>query len=858
MTAPLPTSPRGGDYRQFNRLEEMEKYIYIIIILLGIVSCNNEEDSLPADYNPIPLRGIRADIDNGVSTRAVAPLVDSIGKYNFLNTDEIIFTKIERTRRPIRPGFSYDNVRYSCSNEGGNVSWKREVPETDIFWSDGSEPHTFIGYILPHEDAKSASASGYDWDETNSAWRQTGFDWHYDSSRSMYYGSIGNPANPAEVIDYTATPATGAGEKAPYDLEKLRKEDLLLTYSTEMQNEDAMAWVHFHHGLASIRVVVTITGFSSTGTDPDAETRVTDMLVHGMRTMYKWDNQGYKAAALVEGDNEVLASFNDWGGTAPLWNQIKDMKLWQSREYYGSGASRTFTFYGIVAPGMKDQVDMTFDVSYPDPLDPTKTHRLGKKYSATLKLNNKQVEFRPGYCTSITINLNHKDEKMTVGAEYMSWQLDKSPDEGSLRKNSTHLTYTDRSKVTIVGDQQATADDATWLYEGTTQGSIYDIYGNDGSLAKPYLIKTADQLLSFAYEVKNGRDFVHKYIKLDADITMQPTKDKDIAESKRITWIGIGDATHKFNGFFLGSGRYINNLYGEHFFHTIGENAVIDKLNFGSILAVQGCGVIAHQNEGLICGCYIDGDVKETDASSLYTGSIVGTNNSFIIACAHVGNVEGRGTIGGLVGFNNGTVMASYHAGEVSALDGSTDIHATVGKRGDGTNGTNNSIMFSCYYDSDLISHVPTLVPGKSGYPLSTAMMQSNAFVTSDRAFDYNSSNKYSGQSKNLRQVVLEILDKTDDGQTNEALLTELLSKGVTSTEVYQLFSYHFSLDEAIRVFTLWLNNIAAEAETKSDDYTVQTNCHKFTKLQILFLQKHYSDAQHRFFYTPATYPKVQ
>lgn len=821
----------------------MKKYIYIIIALLGFASCNNEIDTLPADCNPILLRGIRADIDNGSSTRAVSPLVDSIGKYDFLNTDEIIFTKIERTKHPIRPGFSYDNVRYSCSNEGGNVSWKREVPENDIFWSDGSEPHTFIGYILPHEDDKSALASGYDW--------------HYDSARGIYYGSIGNPVNTTEVIDYTATPATGAGDKVPYDLEKLRKEDLLLTYSTEMQNEDAMAWVHFHHGLASIRVVVTITGFSATGTDPDAETRVTDMLVHGMRTMYKWDNQGYKAAALVESDQVALESFDDWGSTAPLWDQKKDMKLWQSREYYGSGASRTFTFYGIVAPGMKDQVDMTFDVSYPDPLDPTKTHRLDKIYTATLKLDNKQVEFRPGYCTSININLNHKDEKMTVGAEYMSWQLDKSPDEGSLRKNSTHLTYTDRSKVTIVGDKQATADDATWLYEGSTPGSIYDIYGNDGSVTKPYLIKTADQLLSFAYEVKNGRDFIHKFIKLDADITMQSTKDKELAVDKRVTWIGVGDASHPFNGFFLGSGRYINNLYGEPFFNTVGDNAVIDKLNFGNVLEVQGCGVVAEKNEGLICGCYIDGDVKEGSESEPYTGSIVGTNNSFIIACAHVGNVSGYNTVGGLVGFNNGTVMACYNAGEVTGQGTNPDIHATVGKRGDGNNDTNKSIMFSCYYDDNLISHTPTLTPGKSGYPLSTAMMQSNAFVTSNQTFDYTD-NKYSGQSKNLRQVVLEILNKTDDGQTNEALLTELLSKGVTSTEVYKLFGYHFSLNEAIRVFTLWLNNIHAEAATKGDDYKVQTNCHEFTKLQIEFLYQHYNNANHRFFYTPATYPKVQ
>lgn len=817
--------------------------ILLSVLLMGFASCDREteiDDALPDDCHPVALRGIHAVIDNGNSTRAVSPLVDEIGKYNFLSTDEMVFTLIERTKHPIRPGFSYKDVQYSCNVDGSGVSWKREQPTTDIFWSDGSEPHTFIGYILPHADASTANVSGYDW--------------HHDTTNDVYYGSIGNPMDTQEVIDYTATPAEREGESIRYGLEKLRKEDLLLTYDTEMQNEDAMAWVHFHHGLASVRVVVTITGFSSTGKDPDAETRVTDMLLYNQPTMYKWNNRGYLAAPLVESDQAVLNGFNDWGGgTPPEWNQKKNMKLWQSREYQGSGSGRTFTFYGIVAPGFQNEVKMDFKVSYPNPLDPTNTKRLEKTYTATLMYDSKQVEFRPGYCTNININLNHKDEKMTVGAEYMSWQFDNSPNEGKLRKNSTYLTYTDRTKISIVGDAQATADDATWLYESAS-GIIVDIYGNDGTANKPYTIKTADQLLSFAYEVKNGQDFVHKYIKLDADITMQPSKD-----ASSISWIGIGDSTHPFNGFFLGSGRFINSLYGEHFFYTVGENAVIDKLNFSGVKEVQGCGVVAHENKGLICGCYIEGDVKETNTSSQYTGSIVGINQSFIIACTHIGKVEGRGTIGGLVGFNNGTVMACYHAGEISALDGSTDIHATVGKRGDGTDGTNNSIMFSCYYDSNLINHIPTLVAGKSGFPLSTAMMQSRAFVDSDNEFLYDGSGKYTSQGGNLQSVVQEILGDASTGLTNDQLVAEMLEDGVMSENVYKLFKHHFSLDEALRVFRLWLGAIATDAAGHINDaeYKVETNCHNFSALQILFLQQHYND-QHRFIYTPAAYPKIQ
>lgn len=832
-------------------------FILLTSLLMGLVSCAGEaEIDVPADAQPIALRGIHAEIEGARESRAVAPLVDMIGKYDFFSTDEIIFTKIERTKRPIRPTFSYSDVHYSCAITDDNLSWTRENPDHDIYWSDGSEPHTFIGYILPHADAQTSDATGYDWNAETSTWRQTGYDWHHDSGRNMYYGSIGNPVNTAEVIDYQGSDALQEDADTRYSTERLRKEDLLLTYSTEMQNQDAMALVRFHHGLASVRVTVTITGYSSTGVDPDAETKVTNMLLMDQPTMYKWDDASYTTAPLEEADQQVLGSFTDWGGTAPAWNQKKDMILWQPREFHGSGASRTFTFYGITTPGFQDKVTTHFHVSYPDPLDPRHEHRLEKNYTAVLDLGaGHPIEFRPGYCTSINVNLNHKDEKMTVGAEYMSWQYIDQPDESALRKNTTFLSYTDRSKVTILGDEKATVDDATWLYTGTS-GKIYDIYGNDGTPQHPFLICTADQLLSFAYEVKNGRDFKHQYVKLDADITMQPSR--DVGENKRVTWIGIGDDTHKFNGFFLGSGRYINNLYGDHFFHTVGDNAVIDKLNFGNVIEVQGCGVVAHKNLGLICGCYIDGDVKETTDDTQYTGSIVGENDSFIIACAHVGKVEGRNTIGGLVGFNNGTVMASYHCGEIKALDGSTDIHATVGKHGDGTDGTNNSIMFSCYYDTNLISHTPTLVPSKSGFPFSTGMMQSDLFVNGDKEFQFDSyTGAYTGQSQTLQEVLLFLMYGDEQkgahaSETAEQLMNSLVSTGGLTGRVNDVFGYHFSLNEALRAFRLWLNAIAAQNKDE-----VETNCHKFTKQQIDFLRQHYT-AEHKFIYLPASYPKVQ
>lgn len=809
----------------------MKNYIYILTALLCFVSCNNEMESLSEDCNPIVLRGIRADIDNGGGkTRAVAPLIDSIGKYDFLGTDRIVFTKIERTKRPIRPNFSYNNVQYSCLTADGNVSWKRELPETDIFWSDGSEPHTFIGYILPHADDKSAAESG--------------FDWHRDA-RGVYYGSIGDPTltGDDDIIDYTGAPELGEDQKDPYSTEQLRKEDLLLTYSTEMQNEDAMAWVHFHHGLASIRVTVTITGYSTTGEDPDSKTRVTEMVVHNQPTMYKWNNQGFRAAPLVEADQEILNGFTDWGGSAPAWNQKKDMKLWQSRKYHGVGASRTFIFYGITSPGMQDKVRMTFKVSYPDPLDPNHEdpHRLDKKYTAELQLpDSRQVEFRPGYCTSININLNHKDEKMTVGAEYMSWQFDDSPNEGSLRKNSTYLAYTDRNKITIIGDEHATADDATWLYQGTS-GKIYDIYGNDGSVEHPFLISTADQLLSFAYEVKgtsrtsttckdlagndlplsDAFDFKNYHIKLDADITMQANM-----SSEGVTWQGIGDSSHPFNGYFNGGFRHIRKLKGAPFFNTVGEYGIVDHIFITDALGITGSGSIAEKNLGIICGSHIEGDIKD-EAHTEVCGSIVGVNSGVLIACSHIGDIEGNSDIlGALLGKNDGIMVTCYNVGDAKNNATGKPAYAGVGDF------TARSVAYCCYFNKDFYTSQDYAnlrndgTIGHVAFPLSTSEMQSNKYV-------------------------------------NQASPNEITDASDKDDMFYWHWSLNTGLTRAIEYLSTALSaqpgqeNIQFHAPGTSDtDSEVERV--ELKRSQVKWLISHYEELNHNFEFIPGTYPKLK
>ncbi len=878
--------------------------LFAAAIMLGGCKDYDETSGTASQTDAVELTGINPSIVSGQKSRAASDVVyleDRISRFQFVSGDRMTFTKIQRKDSPIQR-FTYKDVAFNANASG---AWERDKqtgssaaseeagqhPER-IYWSDAKSPHTFVGYSLPKDNGS------FDWKKSEYYYDKDGTQHTFDT----YYGAIGNPLDASEVIDYnpatatteTITTTVGTEEKEVtfgYS-QKLRDEDLLLTYDTELTADNSVANIKYYHALSSVRVIVNISGFY--GTERDAYSKVSNMKLKNQPTLYRWKQQSHDVDALLT-NNEQTALNTLWSdaSTKPAYNQRKDMKLWNTNpDGDGQGASKLFTFYGITVPQDADffstfgdavkNLELSFDVTYPDPMknDPVnKTIKQG--YRASLA---NPVKFYPGKCTTITINLNHKDETMTVGASYQDWEYVETPDEGALKKMLTFLSSApslanrDQAGVTIVDDTKATADDATWLYNKTPDESnptIVDIYGNDGSETNPYTISTANQLLSFAYEVQNGRTFAGKFIKLDADISMQPSSslptnnDGSINTSKLVQWIGIGTEGKPFDGIFLANGRNISNLYGEHFFHTLGPNAVVDKINFKNVVEVQGCGVIAHENNGLICSCSIDGEVKQTSSHSDYTGSIVGINNSFVIGCTHIGKVVGTGKVGGLVGYNNGTVMASYHSGVVEATGAGSEAHPTVGGYSTKADGKNESIMFSCYYDRNVFKDNRALVAGKLGYPMPTSVMQSNLFVREDEdspSFLFNE-NGYTGQGPILLDVAREVVKKGNRNQsltdaeinamTNEQLIAAILPTGAVTNDVLEIFKYHFSMNTALRVFRYWITKIYQESETKGDDYVVQTNCHEFTKAQIAFLYKHYQPT-HRFQYTPGAYPKIQ
>lgn len=737
------------------------KKIYCLLLSACLFSCTDDLDNL----NTIPdgvveLTGIEATIETGAApqTRAVTYLSDAISRYQFEDQDRMTFTTIKRTTNPLA-NFNYVGVEFLSNSSG---AWDRDkgtgslIGSTDnshperVYWSDATSNHTFIGYSLP----KQAQVVTFDWENIG-------------DDKVTYYGSIGDKNNSSEIIDFNslvnskytqaeidaakaivekvgyvsgtdktaeAIAAKTAGDAKPYESEmvkrkvngkdvtvempissKMRAEDLLLTYSTDLVADASVAKVKFYHALSSIKVQVSISGYY--GSEIDGYTIVENMKLLHQPTLYKWNQQSAG----------VTARYN-----THTQNNPKNMILWDYvPEGSGSGAGKTFSFYGITVPQEEDydfqDLELTFDVKYPDPLktDLEKVKKgeasivwiaEPKHFSAKIPKSS-PVKFHPGQCTVINLKLNHQDEDMTIGAEYMEWQFISTPDEGSLHKNTTFLQNIERSSVKLSSDN-VTQDDATWLYykqeNGAVTEELLDIYGNTGTATSPYKISTADQLLAFAYEVNENRlNFTGKYVELDADIFMQASADltieemrnakvyseKDITDAKAkagISWIGIGDGTTSFNGTFLGGGRQIARIMGSPLFNTLGANAKIDNLVLSDVATnLTGTGTLANTNNGEIVGCVVNAKVNSTVSGA---GALVGTNTSTgkIVTCYHVGGMEGTDAVSGLVGTNHGTMTGCYNAGTIVSSNFGTCYGVT----------NNGGTVTGCYYNKTLAGNL--------------------------------------------------------------------------------------------------------------------------------------------------------
>jgi hypothetical protein len=608
----------------------MKRYHILIFGLMALLSaCNTNDEVLHPQYDEaLEIKGIQVGITGAEAalTRAatVDPLKVSLGRTKFVANDSIVFTTIMRTDTPL-DSFTYSNIHYVYNGS----SWDRASNGTTkdpekIYWTDGHNTHTFIGYCVP---------SGYHWEVKNT------------SGIDTYAGELG----------YGKTPITFDSKDA------IEKEDPLVLYSdsTKADAGGLTTTVYFNHALSGVRVVVNIKDFAASATSLDTLVTVSDFKLLKQPCKYTWGAHGMTdVTALDFGDGQTT----------------KDITLWCPQpKGEGKAQSKTFTFYGLTTPqdatfhgvtaNSDEYLQFQFTVKYPD-ADNTTT--LTKTYTGKF---SKLVNFQSGKCTTLNISLNHQNEQMFTKVTYDDWDFVATPDLGELRKKSTFMDID--SQVTIHSDANATIDDATWLYKDENK-VVKDIYGNDGSAASPYLIKSASQLLSFAKEVKNNNTFGNKYVRLDADITMQKSSDKTSVEDttsnvSAVSWIGIGDADHPFQGTFLGGDRYINRLSGSPLFVNLGDSACVEQLYITTIGIVTGA-ALAGTNAGEIGGCKVIDDVTLSGEGG---GALVGTNAStgVIHACYYTGDGD---LVGNQKATDHGTIVGCYQAGQISSFTNST------------------------------------------------------------------------------------------------------------------------------------------------------------------------------------------
>lgn len=617
-----------------------------------LTACSSDDESWSPVGTGVEIKGIEATIDNeyAPATRAVSELKETVGRSVFVVDDQIVFTTIQRTQKQ-HADFTYSDIRYDYS---ANKSWERtkgNLPEK-IYWSDGASDHTFTGYSLPSSD--------YLWIKTEDV-----------AGGNTYASELGYSKT---ELDFS----TGN--------DMMKKEDLLLTHNTHTVAETGglSTKVKFTHALSNVRVVVNIKNFAASASAVDTKVGVSDMMLLNQPAKYTW---GANSSSL-----HVL-DFNDSKQTT------KNIRLWCSNPSgEGSGQSKTFTFYGLTTPqdnafhkvsGNNLPLQFSFTVTYPNPMNPdeTQTHTYQGSF-------NKAPDFNSGMCTTLTISLNHKDEQMYTDVTYSDWNFVSTPDLGELRKKSTFLDI--NSTVTIHTDLKATVHDATWLYK--VGNGLKDIYGNDGSKAHPYRISTASQLLSFAKEVNNTEEtFKGKYISLDADITMQASTAKTSIEDMSSTiapvaWTGIGDASHAFQGTFLGGDRFINRLYGSPLFVNVGDDGTIESLQITTAGSINGGGALAEQNDGVIAACRVIDEVVTNG------GALVGRNRGTIYACYHTGDTHGTA---GLVNNNAGNIIGCYQAGDV--------VEGTAFSIAHENSGTINCPSALSFYEMQQVSFVNAL-----------------------------------------------------------------------------------------------------------------------------------------------------
>ena len=322
--------------------------IYIGMLVVALTGCTADDD-LDTDnvyVNAIEMKGLEAVVEGMTSqadTRTIAPLAVEVGRNAFVSDDRVVFTTIKRTDNPILT-FIYSGITF---NHDGS-KWNK-AGDTNLYWSDATSNHTFIGYSLP----------------------QGTFDW--TPSEDSYIGTIGNGE---------------AGESVTfYSLDDLKKEDLLIAHSTTMTaTTGSVPLVSFHHALGSVRVVVSLINGAS------GDARVTEMTLLHQPTKYVWDKTSWNVSPVAE-ESQARKNFQ-------LYIPTPDGTV--------SGANKEFTFYGMVLPQSSSYLSSLATEDYKKTEIEFKVTYTSSTSTKTFKASSASgtAYFDSGNNTTININLS--------------------------------------------------------------------------------------------------------------------------------------------------------------------------------------------------------------------------------------------------------------------------------------------------------------------------------------------------------------------------------------------------------------------------------------------------------------------
>lgn len=231
-----------------------------------------------------------------------------------------------------------------------------------------------------------------------------------------------------------------------------------------------------------------------------------------------------------------------------------------------------------------------------------------------------------------------------------------------------------------------------------------------GSSSNPYIIKTAEQLASFAQSVNSGTTYLNRYIELGNNI--------DISS---YTWVSIGSSnTRYFRGHFNGNGHAVIGLkysststssFGGLFGYLYSADVSNVTIVNGSVSAYYAGALSGYAYEANIANCIT---ISTTVSGIRYCGGIVGRaydstisqcKNNASVTCSRTGTT-GDGYAGGIVGYfnSNSEVSLCYNTGDIVAQQESydNDQNLYAGGIAGACPNDDTSTIRECYNEGDV------------------------------------------------------------------------------------------------------------------------------------------------------------